>query len=126
MVRQSLNFFFLLKATRNRDFANFTSFSIIPKMRKIFLSYSGVDGGEWIEDNASVHPENIDLIKRALLFAELDIAGVDIISPDISKPLASNGGKIIEINAGPDTNIHANVNRGKKIFVEKEFVRKFN
>ncbi|KKQ57910.1 MAG: Cyanophycin synthetase, partial [Parcubacteria group bacterium GW2011_GWD1_38_16] len=93
--------------------------SIIPKMRKIFLSYSGVDGGEWIEDNASVHPENIDLIKRALLFAELDIAGVDIISPDISKPLASNGGKIIEINAGPDTNIHANVNRGKKIFVEK-------
>ncbi len=93
--------------------------SIIPKSKKIFLSYSGVDGGKWIEDNASVHPGNIRLIRRALEFTELDIAGVDVISSDISKPFASNGGKILEINAGPDTNIHANVNRGKKIIIEK-------
>lgn len=93
--------------------------SIISKGRKIFLSYSGVDGGKWTEDNASVHPENVKLIQRALRFAEIDIAGVDIISPDISAPLLSNGGKILEINAGPDTNIHANANQGKKIIIEK-------
>ncbi|HLN18626.1 MAG TPA: Mur ligase family protein [Patescibacteria group bacterium] len=93
--------------------------SLVPKDQEVMLSFSGADGGEWIEDNSSVHSENIKLIQRALHFSELDVAGVDVISPDISIPFRENGGKILEINAGPDTNIHANVNQGEKIIIER-------
>ena len=31
----------------------------------------------------------------------LDIAGIDMISPDITQPLREVGGGIVEVNAGP-------------------------
>jgi len=104
------------------SFQGLTLNSIPTHKREVMLSFSGADGGEWIEDNASVHPENVHLINRALKFAELDVAGVDVISPDISRPFRENGGKILEINAGPDINIHANVNRGEKINIEESII----
>lgn len=93
--------------------------SVIPKDQEISLSFSGADGGEWIEDNKSVCSENMELLQRAMKFIGLNVAGVDILSPDIAVPLTENGGVLLEINAGPDVNIHANVNRGKKIVIEK-------
>jgi cyanophycin synthetase len=75
-----------------------------------------------VEENQIIHLENEKLIRRALTFAELDIAGVDVISPDISVPFEENGGKVLEINAGPDTNIHANVNQGEKIDIENSIL----
>lgn len=96
--------------------------SVIKKDVAVALSFSGADGGEWIEDNASVVIENIELMKRALKMVGLNVAGIDILSKDISVPFKENGGVILEINAGPDINIHANVNRGEKIIVEKHIL----
>jgi len=36
----------------------------------------------------------------------LDIAGVDLVSEDISKPMAETGGAIVEVNAGPGLLMH--------------------
>ncbi len=97
--------------------------SLIKKGEKVLLSFSGADGGEWVEDNSSVHPENIKLMERALKLVGLNISGIDILSPDISVPFKENGGKLLEINAGPDINIHANVNQGRKIIVEQAIIK---
>jgi cyanophycin synthetase len=53
-----------------------------------------------------VHP---DVARTAILAARivgLDIAGIDIVTPDISRPLAEQGGGIVEINAGPGLLMH--------------------
>ncbi len=53
-----------------------------------------------------VHPE---VAARAALAAKvvgLDVAGVDIVTPDISKPLEEAGGAVVEVNAGPALHPH--------------------
>ena len=56
----------------------------------------------------AVHP---DVASQAVLAARvvgLDIAGVDVVTPDITQPLASVGGVIVEVNAGPSLLMHLN------------------
>jgi len=48
-----------------------------------------------------VHPETHALCRRVADFLGLDIAGIDIVTPDIGRPLAETGGVICEINAAP-------------------------
>ena len=53
-----------------------------------------------------VHP---DVAAQAVLAARvvgLDIAGVDLVVQDISKPLGPQGGAIVEVNAGPGLLMH--------------------
>jgi cyanophycin synthetase len=53
-----------------------------------------------------VHP---DVAAQAVLAARvvgLDIAGVDLVTQDIAKPLATQGGAIVEVNAGPGLLMH--------------------
>ena len=59
-----------------------------------------------------VHP---DVAAQAMLAARivgLDIAGVDIVTPDISRPLGSVGGVVVEVNAGPSLLMHLNPAEG--------------
>lgn len=53
-----------------------------------------------------VHPSIIDMATLAARVVGLDIAGVDIVAKDISKPLDTQGGVFIEINAGPSLPTH--------------------
>ena len=63
-------------------------------------------GGQAEDVSRLVHPENKYLVERAAKIVGLDIAGVDIMSEDISVPLQENQGAVIEINAAPGIRMH--------------------
>lgn len=54
----------------------------------------------------SVHPDNIALVERAVRIIDLDLAGVDFISTDITRSWREVGGVINEINPTPGLNTH--------------------
>lgn len=53
-----------------------------------------------------VHPEVAAVVALAARVVGLDIAGVDLVAEDISRPLAEQGGAIVEVNAGPGLLMH--------------------
>lgn len=53
-----------------------------------------------------VHPTVAAAASLAARIVGLDIAGVDLVMEDISKPLAEQGGAIVEVNAGPGLLMH--------------------
>ncbi|MGL4407905.1 cyanophycin synthetase [Zoogloea sp.] len=53
-----------------------------------------------------VHPDTAELACLAARIVGLDIAGVDLVCEDITKPLAEQGGAIVEVNAGPSLLMH--------------------
>ncbi|MDP3843884.1 MAG: cyanophycin synthetase [Oxalobacteraceae bacterium] len=54
----------------------------------------------------SVHPEVAAAVALAARIVGLDIAGVDLVAADIGRPLAEQGGAIVEVNAGPGLLMH--------------------
>jgi cyanophycin synthetase len=69
-----------------------------------------------------VHPETAHLVSLAARIVGLDIAGVDLVAEDISKPLAEQGGAIVEVNAGPSLLMHLKPGVGKPRPVGKAVV----
>jgi cyanophycin synthetase len=69
-----------------------------------------------------VHPETAHLVSLAARIVGLDIAGVDLVAEDISKPLAEQGGAIVEVNAGPSLLMHLKPGVGKSRPVGKAVV----
>jgi cyanophycin synthetase len=53
-----------------------------------------------------IHPEVATVAVQAAKIIGLDVAGLDLVMPDISKPLESQGGVVIEVNAGPGLLMH--------------------
>ena len=53
-----------------------------------------------------VHPETAEIAALAARIVGLDIAGVDLLAKDISRPLAEQNGAIVEVNAGPGLLMH--------------------
>jgi cyanophycin synthetase len=53
-----------------------------------------------------VHPDVAEMASLAARVIGLDIAGIDLVAQDISKPLAAQGGAIIEVNASPGLLAH--------------------
>ena len=43
----------------------------------------------------------------------LDIAGIDVIAGDISRPLEEQGGIVVEVNAGPGLRMHVQPSSGR-------------
>jgi cyanophycin synthetase len=70
-------------------------------------------GGIAIDRSDEIHPENIWLCERAARLVQLDIAGIDISAPDLSRPMRENGGVIVEINAAPGLRMHLQPSQGK-------------
>lgn len=64
-------------------------------------------GGIAIDRTDEIHPENIWLAQRVSKVVGLDIAGIDIVTPDISQPLGAINGVIVEVNAAPGFRMHA-------------------
>ena len=60
------------------------------------------DGGIDEDITNIIHPSNIELALGASKLLELNVAGVDIISEDISKPWYENNAIINELNYAPD------------------------
>lgn len=61
----------------------------------------------------SVHPSTAATVALAARVVGLDIAGVDLVVEDISRPLAEQGGAIVEVNAGPGLLMHIKPAQGE-------------
>lgn len=69
-------------------------------------------GGIAVDRTDEIHPENAWVAQRAARIIGLDIAGIDIVTPDISKPLHETGGVIVEVNAAPGFRMHTCPSQG--------------
>jgi len=58
-------------------------------------------GGQVVPVFDEVHPDNAAVACRATSLARLDIAGIDFLTPDVSRSWREVGGYITEINAQP-------------------------
>jgi len=63
-------------------------------------------GGTAIDRTDEVHPDNSFLFERIARIIGLDIAGIDVVAPDISTSILNNGGGIVEVNAAPGFRMH--------------------
>lgn len=70
-------------------------------------------GGTATDVTDEMHPSVIENAIDAARMIGLDIAGIDIIAQDISRPLVDQGGIICEVNAGPGLRMHIDPSEGK-------------
>ena len=69
-------------------------------------------GGTSIDRTDVLHPDNATACAVAAGAVGLDIAGVDVLSPDISVPFRDNGAVIVEVNAAPGIRMHTHPTEG--------------
>ena len=74
-------------------------------------------GGSAADVTDLVHPEVAARVIDGVRMVGLDIAGVDVVCQDISRPLEQQGGIIVEINAAPGLRMHLepSVGRGRPV-----------
>jgi cyanophycin synthetase len=82
--------------------------SVLGSGEQVFLRQTGnlSTGGTAIDKTEDIHPVNCQLAVRAAKIIGLDIAGIDLITPDISQSILENSGAIIEVNAAPGIRMH--------------------
>lgn len=90
---------------------------------KVFLRSNAnlSTGGSAVDVTDQVHPQNAWIASRAARTLGLDVAGVDLVTPDIRKPLEGNGA-LIEVNAAPGFRMHLSPNQGTPRDVGKQLV----
>lgn len=69
-------------------------------------------GGIAVDRTDDIHPENVWLAERVAKIIGLDIAGIDIVTPDITRPLRDVGGVVVEVNAAPGFRMHVSPSHG--------------
>jgi cyanophycin synthetase len=69
-------------------------------------------GGTSTDVTDLVHPENVFMAEHIAKLFNLNICGIDILTNDVSVPLAKTKGAIIEVNAGPGIRMHTNPTEG--------------
>ena len=69
-------------------------------------------GGIAIDRTDDIHPENLWMAERVAKIIGLDIMGIDVVTPDISKPLRDVDGVIVEVNAAPGFRMHVAPSQG--------------
>ncbi|MDQ3519805.1 MAG: cyanophycin synthetase [Gemmatimonadota bacterium] len=69
-------------------------------------------GGTSIDRTDEIHPDNVTACEMAAGIVGLDIAGIDVLTPDISVPFRENGAVIIEVNAAPGIRMHTHPAEG--------------
>jgi cyanophycin synthetase len=69
-------------------------------------------GGIAIDRTDEIHPANIWLAQRIAKIIGLDIAGIDVVTTDITRPLREVDGVIVEVNAAPGFRMHFSPSEG--------------
>ncbi|EAZ91965.1 cyanophycin synthetase [Crocosphaera chwakensis] len=69
-------------------------------------------GGIAIDRTDDIHPENLWIAERVAKIIGLDIMGIDVVTPDITKPLKEVDGVIVEVNAAPGFRMHVAPSQG--------------
>jgi cyanophycin synthetase len=88
--------------------------SVLPENQIAYLRATAnlSTGGIAIDRTDDIHPENVWLMERVAKVIGLDIAGIDVVTSDISKPLRETDGVIVEVNAAPGFRMHVAPSRG--------------
>ena len=79
-------------------------------------------GGSAIDRTWEAHEDNVDIAEEAARVVGLDIAGIDFLAPDITKPVRETGGAIIEVNASPGFRMHTNPTQGDPQFAARPVI----
>ncbi len=69
-------------------------------------------GGVAIDRTDEIHPETLWLAERVSRLIGLDVAGIDVVTTDITQPLRSVDGVIVEVNAAPGLRMHLSPCKG--------------
>jgi cyanophycin synthetase len=70
-------------------------------------------GGTATDVTDRVHPEVARRVVEAARVVGLDIAGIDLVVTDISRPLEEQSGAVVEVNAGPGLRMHLEPSAGR-------------
>jgi len=81
----------------------FTPDSVPPQGKEVLIQRNG---NVAFDVTDLVHPSVAATVSLAARIVGLDIAGVDLVAEDISRPLDEQRGAIVEINAGPGLLMH--------------------
>jgi cyanophycin synthetase len=77
--------------------------AVVPAGKRVLVQRNG---NVAIDCTDELHPDVAFQVGLAVRAVGLDIAGVDLVCEDISKPLEAQGGAIVEVNAGPGLLMH--------------------
>lgn len=70
-------------------------------------------GGDIIEETHFIHPENMEMFRRAARLFGADLVGFDFVAQDISEPYTGQECGIIEANSIPMIDFHHNPSEGQ-------------
>ena len=92
-----------------------------PRSERVYLKRTAnmSTGGISIDRTEEAHPDNVELAELAARVVGLDIAGIDLICPDVGLPVRETGGGIVEVNAAPGFRMHTNPTEGEPQYVAK-------
>jgi cyanophycin synthetase len=93
----------------------YTPDSVPPASVRVLIRRNGnlSTGGTATDVTDRVHPDVAARAVDAARAVGLDIAGVDVIATDISRPLEEQRGAVVEVNAGPGLRMHLEPSAGK-------------
>jgi cyanophycin synthetase len=63
-------------------------------------------GGIAVDRTDDIHPDTVWMAERVAALIGLDVAGIDLVTPDITKPVGEVGGVVVEVNAAPGLRMH--------------------
>lgn len=69
-------------------------------------------GGTSIDRTDEIHPDNVTACEMAAGVVGLDVAGIDVLTDDISVPFRDNQAVIVEVNAAPGIRMHTHPTEG--------------
>jgi cyanophycin synthetase len=95
-----------------------------PRAQRVYLKRTGnmSTGGISIDRTEEAHPDNVEIAELAARVVGLDIAGIDLVCPDVSLPVRETGGGIVEVNAAPGFRMHTNPTEGEAQYVAKPVI----
>lgn len=87
---------YLAEQGLNMDFVPAAGTAV--RLQRVPIALTG-GGGKAVTDD--IHPDNAWLAERAARLLRMDIAGIDLIMPDITRSWREAGGAVTEVNAIP-------------------------
>jgi cyanophycin synthetase len=82
----------------------------VPLVRTCNISTGGIS----IDCTDEIHPYNVAIAEQATQIVGLDVAGIDLIAPNIAQSVLETGGAISEVNGGPGLFVvHSQPTEGK-------------
>jgi cyanophycin synthetase len=103
------------QAHRLLEQAGMTLDAVLPEGEVFYLRSTGnlSTGGTAIDRTDTIHYDNRVMAERGVKAIGLDVAGVDFVSPDISRSFREVGGAVVEVNAAPGFRMHLAPTEGK-------------